>query len=72
MPTEERRSRASAATAADFYAARGLDASPPVVSDEQLAAIRERRAELIARWAALAVGDILELAFLPEPPTSDP
>jgi hypothetical protein len=57
--------------AADFYAARGIDASPPVVSDEQLAAIRQRRAELFARWDALAVGDVLELVFAPEFSTPD-
>jgi hypothetical protein len=57
--------------AADYFAAHGLDASPPVVSDEQLAAIRQRRAELFARWDALAVGDVLELVFEPEPSTPD-
>ena len=53
------------AQAADFYAARGVDATPPVVSDEQLAAIRERLADLFARWDALAPGDVLELQFAP-------
>jgi hypothetical protein len=56
--------------AAAYFAARGIDALPPVVSDEQLAAIRERSAELFARWDALAVGEVLELAFDSEPSTS--
>ena len=53
--------------AADYYAARGVDGTPPTLSDEQLAAIRARRAELFARWDALAVGEVLELTFEPEP-----
>jgi hypothetical protein len=55
------------AQAAAFYAARGLDATPPVVSDEQLAAIRECLTDLFARWDALAPGDVLELQFVPDP-----
>ena len=52
-----------------FYAARGFDATPPVVTDDQLAAIRERVVDLFTRWEALAPGDVLELRFAP---LSDP
>jgi hypothetical protein len=54
------------AQAADFYAARGFDATPPVVTDDQLAAIRAWRADLFARWDALAPGEVLELQFTPD------
>ena len=55
------------AHAAAFYAARGFDTTPPVVSGEQLAAIRERLVELFARWDSLAAGGVLELQFVPGP-----
>ena len=56
-----------------FYAARGFDATPPVVTDDQLAAIRERVVDLFTRWEALAPGDVLELRFAPLPdPASGP
>ena len=51
--------------AADFYAARGFDALPPVIDDVQLAAIRARLAELFARWDALPLDGSLELQFAP-------
>jgi hypothetical protein len=54
------------AQVADFYEARALGA-PPTVSDEQLAAIRVRMAELFARWDALPTGDVLELQFAARP-----
>jgi hypothetical protein len=54
------------AQAAAFYAARGFDATPPVVTDDQLAAIRERLAGLFARWDALAPSGVLELHFAPD------
>jgi hypothetical protein len=53
------------AQAVNFHEARGFDATPPVIGDEQLAAIRARLAELLARWDALAPGDVLELQFTP-------
>ena len=55
------------AQAADFYRARALGAPPPAVTDEQLAAIRVRMAELFARWDALPTGDVLELQFAARP-----
>ena len=59
--------RASAAlwTADEFNSAwrmkSGLPA--PVLTGVQLAAIRKRRAELLAQWAAVPVGSALELDF---------
>ena len=49
-----------------FYDARALDARPPVVTDEQLAAIRTLLAELFARWDTLAPGESLQLQLAPE------
>ena len=40
-----------------------LGAHAPSISDEQLAAVRARRAELFARWDAVPPGDSLELPF---------
>jgi hypothetical protein len=54
--------------AAAFYAARGIAAAPPTVTDGELAAIRARVAELFARWDAVAPGGILELRFEPDGP----
>ena len=51
----------------DFYRARALGAPPPAVTDEQLAAIRVRMAELFARWDALPTGEVLELRFAARP-----
>lgn len=36
---------------------------PRTLTDDELARVRKRRAELFARWQALAAGDTLELAF---------
>ena len=52
--------------AAAYYAAQGLAATPPVVTDAQLAAVRARMAELFARWDAVPVGGALELPFPPD------
>ena len=61
------------AQAAAFYDARGVDVPPPVVSDAQLSVIRQRLAELFARWDALAPGDVIELQFaLASTPVSSP
>ena len=57
--------------AASYYAANRIAAPPPVLSDDQLAAIRRTMAELFARWDAVPPGETLELAFTPggTPPT---
>ena len=52
--------------AAVFYDARGLDARPPVVTDEQLLAIRTLLAKLFAQWDALAAGECLEIELAPD------
>jgi hypothetical protein len=46
-----------------FFASRGIDASYPALSDDDLARIRARRADLFARWQALPPGETLELEF---------
>lgn len=55
------------AQAAGYHAARGLTATPPTVTEAQLAAIRARMAELFARWDALDAGGVLELEFGTDP-----
>ena len=49
--------------AATYYRDHRLDASPPTLTDDELARIRQRRAELFARWDAVTPGDALELRF---------
>ena len=52
------------AGAATHYADRSVSgASPPVVSDDDLQRVRDKRRELFARWAALPAGETLELPF---------
>jgi hypothetical protein len=46
-----------------FYRDRKLSPTSLRVSDQQLNRIRQRRAELFARWHALPPGDALELTF---------
>jgi hypothetical protein len=56
-------------TADEFNYALSLDAAakerplPPALTDEQLGRVRQRRAELFARWSELPDGETLELAF---------
>jgi len=47
---------------ANFAAENGLP-SPDAISDDDLAKIRRRRAELFAQWDAVEPGDGLELSF---------
>ena len=47
----------------EHYRDRSLPASSLRVTDEQLDRIRQRRAELFARWNALPPGDVFELTF---------
>jgi hypothetical protein len=47
----------------DHYTRQGLFHIPRDVTDEQLAAVRRRRGELLAQWAELAPGAAIELTF---------
>lgn len=47
----------------DFFESRGLPAPSFRVSDDQIARVRRRRAELFEQWHATAPGDALELTF---------
>lgn len=49
--------------AAMHYEARGSLDEPPVVTEEQLGAIRRLRDELLSRWASVPAGGSLDLEF---------
>jgi hypothetical protein len=51
--------------AAAYYRDHGLSASPPVLTEDQLARVRQRRAELFAQLDAIPPGGTLELTFPP-------
>jgi hypothetical protein len=51
------------------YQNHNLRATPPTLTDDDLARIRQRRAELFAQWNAVPGGGTLELVF---PPADDP
>jgi len=51
------------ASAATYFAQHGL-AGTGVLSDDELGQIRAARRELFAQWAALPLGDALELTFV--------
>lgn len=46
-----------------YFDEHGQPAPPFSISDEQLTAIRERRARLFEKWRALPAGETLELRF---------
>lgn len=46
-----------------FYTDRRLPCPTRAITEEEVARIRERRAELFARWRALPAGQAIELAF---------
>jgi len=50
----------------EWCAENGLQ-EPAEVTEEDLAQIRKRRAELFSSWEAVAPGDVLELSFDPSP-----
>lgn len=47
----------------DFYESRNLPVPSFRITDEQVARVRERRADLFERWRTIAPGDALELTF---------
>lgn len=51
--------------AAGYYRDHNLSSEPPTLTDDDLARIRQRRAELFAQWNAVAPGGTLELTFVP-------
>jgi hypothetical protein len=57
--------------AAIYYREHFPTATPPAVTDEELARIRQRRAELFARWDAVSPGSALELTFVPGQDAND-
>ena len=48
---------------AALFAGSGGRPAPRALTDAELARVRERARELFGRWASLAAGDTLELAF---------
>lgn len=46
-----------------YYRQHGLATTPPRLTDEVLARVRQRRAELFEQWDAVPVGGTLELTF---------
>ena len=46
-----------------YYREHAPGAMPPVLSDDELTRIRQRRAELFTEWDAVAPGEALELRF---------
>lgn len=48
-----------------YYRDHNLRTTPPTLTDDDLARIRQRRAELFAQWDAVPDGGTLELAFPP-------
>lgn len=49
--------------AAIYYREHTLSATPPTLTDDDLARIRQRRAELFARWDEVPAGGAIELPF---------
>ena len=49
--------------AATYYREHAPGAAPPVLTDDDLVRIRQRRAELFAQWDSVAPGHALELTF---------
>ena len=47
----------------EHYARQGITSELPLLTEEQLAAIRRRRGELLAHWSGLAPGEAIELTF---------
>ncbi len=49
--------------AAAYHRDHGLTAPPPILTDDDLARVRQRRAELFEQWDAVPAGGTLELSF---------
>jgi hypothetical protein len=58
--------------AAIYYRDHTLSTTPPTLTDDDLARIRQRRAELFAEWDAVPPGSSIELPFPPDGPTGGP
>ena len=57
--------------AAIYYRERNSTTTPPTLTDDDLARIRQRRAELFAEWEAVPPGAAIELPFPPDGPAAD-
>lgn len=61
--------------AAAYYLDHHLRTTPPTLTDDDLARVRQRRAELFAQWDAVPAGGALELIFsfddMPTPASSN-
>jgi hypothetical protein len=55
--------------AAAYYSEHTPERKPPTLTDEDLARIRQRRADLFAQWDAVPAGGTLELTFEPSAET---
>jgi hypothetical protein len=55
-----------------YYREHDLKASPPTLTDDDLARIRQRRAELFAQWEAVSPGSAIELQFPSDDATAEP
>ena len=49
--------------AAAYHRDHGLTAPPPILTDDDLVRVRQRRAELFEQWDAVPAGGTLELSF---------
>ena len=46
-----------------YYREHGIPTSPPTLTDDHLARIRQRRAELFTEWESVSPGSAIELRF---------
>jgi hypothetical protein len=51
--------------AAAYYREHNLEAAAPMLTDDDLARVRQRRAELFTQWDAVPAGGTIELSFDP-------
>lgn len=54
-----------------YYREHDISAIPPTLTDDDLARIRQRRAELFAEWDAVSPGGAIELRFPPDDASAD-
>lgn len=55
-----------------WYRDQGIQHTPPIVTADQLVAVRTRIREVTLQWHTLAMGDTLELTFVPGVPQGVP